>query len=690
MQAETIHQLPLAEKASLLSGDGPWHTHAVGGLPAAEVSDGPHGLRTETGVDMVWIPSTCFPTGSALASTWDPSLAGRVAQAIGEEARALGVQCVLGLGVNLKRSPLCGRNFEYLSEDPTLAAVMGGAWVEGIQSTGVSACLKHFAANNQETERREISVEADEAVLRELYLEAFRRIVQRARPWAVMCSYNRIGGVHASQNRWLLTEVLRDEWGFDGMVMSDWDAVHDPVAAVKAGLDLEMPGTDGRSVAALVAAVEQGALSEDEVDAAAARVATFVTRTLPDGRRPASPVRERGITPGAPLDPEQLSALGAVAHHELAREVATAAAVLLRNEGGTLPLDPGGAERIAVFGGYAVTPRIQGGGSAGVGPTMVDSPLEAIRRVAGAGRVSWAQGYPTGSTDYYQEQEPEEQDAEALLAEALAEAREADVLVVFAGLPLVDEQEAFDRDRLDLPAAQTRLLADLARLGKPLVVVLAAGSAAVLDPSWHEKSGAVLLTHLGGQAVGSAAADLLFGLANPSGRLSETWPVRLADTPGIDTFPDHGVARYREGHLIGYRWYDERGLDVAYPFGYGLSYTSFSQDSLSVAAGDDFVEVEVAVTNTGDRAGAEVVQVYLTPPVVAARPRRLAGFAKVHVEPGESRAVRVEIPVRDLASWSPGAGWELAAGDWAVEVGASSRDTRLAGTINLPRRTFEA
>lgn len=690
MDPQALHQLPLRDKVSLLSGDGPWRTHAVGGLPAAEVSDGPNGLRTETGVDMVWIPSTCFPTGSALASTWDPSLARRVAQGIGEEARALGVQCVLGLGVNLKRSPLCGRNFEYLSEDPTLAAVMGAAWVEGIQSTGVSACLKHFAANNQETERREISVEADEDVLRELYLEAFRRIVQRARPWAVMCSYNRIGGVHASQNRWLLTQVLREEWGFDGIVMSDWDAVHDPVAAVKAGLDLEMPGTDGRSAAALLDAVERGTLTEDEVDAAALRVAAFVARTLPDGRRPPEPVRDAGITPGAPLDAAQLAALGAEAHHALAREVAAAAAVLLRNEGGTLPLDPAGTERIAVFGGYAVTPRIQGGGSAGVCPTMVDSPLDAIRRVAGAGRVSWAQGYPTGATDYYQEDEPAGQDGDALLAEALAAAGSADVLVVFAGLPLVDETEALDRDHLDLPAAQTRLLTELAGLGKPLVVVLEAGSAAVLAPSWHDRSDAVLLAHLGGQAVGSATADLLFGLADPSGRLSETWPVSLADTPGIDTFPDHGVARYPEGHLIGYRWYDEHGLDVAYPFGYGLSYTTFSHDSVSVAVAGEVVRVEAVVTNTGGRAGAEVVQVYLTPPAAVARPRRLAGFAKVPVAPGESRAVTVEIPVRDLASWSQEGGWELAAGTWTVEVGASSRDTRLTASVVLPSRRFDA
>mgnify|MGYP001618100504 CR=1 FL=1 len=342
--------LPLAEKVKLLSGDGPWHTHAVGGLPPAEVSDGPHGLRTETGVDMVWVPATCFPTGSALASSWDPKLAHRVARAIGEEARAMGVQCLLGLGVNLKRDPRCGRNFEYLSEDPALAAVIGSAWIEGLQSTGVAACLKHFAANNQETERTEISVEADERTLRELYLEAFRRIVRDAGPWSIMCSYNRIRGVHASQNRWLLTDVLREEWGYDGMVMSDWDAVHDPVAAVRAGLDLEMPGTDGRSEAALLAAVEAGTLSETAIDRSAARVTGFVARVLPDGKSPASPVRDPGIVPGAPLSETQLAHLGAVRHHQVAREAAAAAAVLLRNEARTLPLAPSGSETIASAG----------------------------------------------------------------------------------------------------------------------------------------------------------------------------------------------------------------------------------------------------------------------------------------------------------------------------------------------------
>ncbi|MEA4943040.1 MAG: glycoside hydrolase family 3 C-terminal domain-containing protein [Propionicimonas sp.] len=682
-----VSSLPLAERVKLLSGDGPWHSYAAGGLPAAELSDGPHGLRTETGVDMVWIPSTGFPTGSALASSWDAELARRVGRAIGEEARAMGVQCVLGPGVNLKRSPLCGRNFEYFSEDPALAAVLGAAWVEGIQSTGVAACLKHFAANNQETRRTEMSVEADETTLRELYLEAFRRIVQTARPWSVMCSYNRIHGVHASQHRWLLTDVLRDEWGFDGLVVSDWDAVHDPVAAVRAGLDLEMPGTDGRSAAALLAAVRSGDLTEAEVDRAAERVVRFVSRVLPDGWPPASPVRDPGVTPGAPLTAGQATALGVGEHHRLAREAAAAAAVLLRNDG-VLPLEAQGSGSIAVIGGYAVTPRIQGGGSAGVCPTMVDAPLDAIREAAGTDRVWYAPGYPVGATNYYEEAEAHGQDAGLLRAEAVAVAAQAEVVIVFAGLPLLDEREAFDRDHLDLPAAQTDLLVELAQLDRPLVVVLQAGSAAVLDPGWHDRASAILLTHLGGQAVGSATADLLFGRVNPSGKLAETWPLRLADTPGIDTFPDLDTARYPEGPLIGYRWYDSRALAVGYPFGHGLSYTSFGYGSLSATGGAEGLDLWIEVENTGVLPGAEVVQFYLTPPREANRPRFLAGFVKLPLGPGEAGTARLRVRYRDLASWSPEDGWQQPAGQWRVEAGASSRDLRQQTVVGLAARDF--
>lgn len=692
MTTDPVSALTLEQKAALLSGDGDWHTLAIPeiGLPAAELGDGPHGLRKETGIDMVWIPSTGFPTASALAATWDRELVGRVAAAIAEEARALGVQLVLGPGVNLKRTPLCGRNFEYFSEDPLLTAELASAYIRGMQGKGVGACLKHFAANNQETERTEISVEADERTLRELYLEGFRATIAASDPWAVMCSYNRIGGVHASQHRWLLTTVLREEWGYQGAVVSDWDAVHDPVAAVAAGLDLEMPGTDGRSAAAIVQAVRDGRLAEAAVDAAARRVVALVERLLPDGQVIDGSVPSLGIVPGE-LSGEQVVLLGAEAHHKLAREAAGAAITLLRNEGGTLPLDRVSGDRIAVIGGYARVPRIQGGGSSGVDPVRVDSPLDALRALAGE-RIDFADGYPVAATDFYQEWPAETPvDEAALRAEAVELARSSDVVVAFVGLPLSAEVEATDRHDLELPAAQVALLDELQELGKPLVVVLAAGSAVSLDP-WHDGTDAILLTWLGGEGVGNAVASVLFGEVEPSGRLSETYPLRVEDTPGYATFPGaDGRVAYDEGVFIGYRWYDAKGLAVRYPFGHGLSYTRFSYgEPVLVVDEPDRVLVEVVVTNTGRRHGAEVVQAYVEPPQgEVPRPvRELRGFEKVWLEPGESRVVRFGLAVRDFA-WVDASAhcWRQTAGTYRVAVGSSSRHLHGAVAVERPAAT---
>lgn len=685
--SELVASLSLEQRAALLSGADDWRTCAIPevGLPAAELGDGPHGLRTETGVDMVWVPSTGFPTGSALGATWDADLVARVGAAIGEEARAMGVQLVLGPGVNMKRTPLCGRNFEYFAEDPVLAGDLASAYIRGLQGVGVGACLKHFAANNQETDRTEISVEADEGTLRATYLEAFRRAIAAADPWAVMCSYNRIGGVHASQHHWLLTDVLRDEWGYRGLVVSDWDAVHDPVAAVAAGLDLEMPGTGGRSAAAIVAAVADGRLDRAAVERAATRVVEFVEHCLPDGPA-SSPVRDAGIVPGERLRAGQLAALGADAHHELAREAAAAAATLLRNPDGVLPLDPAGTQRIGVVGGYARVPRIQGGGSSGVWPVRVDEPLAAIREVAGD-RVRFAPGYPVPATDYYQDTAPApEADLAALRAEAVALAGDCDVVVAFAGLPLSAEVEAADRDTLALPVEQVDLLVALAATGTPLVVVLAAGSAVDLAP-WHDAAAAILLTWLGGQAVGGATADVLFGLAEPGGRLGETFPLRLADTPGHDTFPGRdGRIEYAEGPLIGYRWHDAGGLGVRYPFGHGLSYTRFAYSDASVRPTQDGVEVEVTVTNVGQRPGSEVVQLYVEPPTGSpGRPlRELRGFGKVALAPSESRTVAFALGRRDFGYPDPvNRGWTQPAGEYRVVLASSSRDDRAVLPVQL-------
>lgn len=690
-----VSQLSLEQLAALVSGADDWRTVAIPelGLAAAEVSDGPHGLRTETGVDQVWIPSTAFPTASALGATWDRDLIRRVGVALGEESRAMGIQLLLGPGVNLKRTPLCGRNFEYFSEDPVLTAELATAYIDGLQRQGVGACLKHFAANNQETERTEISVEADERTLRELYLEAFRRVIADADPWAVMCSYNRIWGTHASQHRWLLTQVLRDEWGYDGLLVSDWDAVHDPVAAVAAGMELEMPGTKGRSAAAIVAAVTEGRLDPAVLERAARRVVSFALRALPDGRPAPSPVRDPGIVPGQPLSAAQRAALGEQAHHQLARDAATAAITLLRNDGDLLPLSVDGAQRLAVIGGYATVPRIQGGGSSGLEPLRVDEPLAAITAIAGT-RVAYAQGYPMARTDFYRESEiVGPTDAEALRAEAVALAQAADAVVAFVGLPIASEVEAADRSSLELPADQVALLSALVATGKPLVVVLAAGSAVTMD-GWHDGTDAILLSWLGGQGVGSAVADVLFGRAEPSGRLGESYPLRLADTPGYDTFPGaDGKVHYSEGPFIGYRWYDAQRLAVRYPFGHGLSYTSFTYaDARVVSADATSVQVAVAVTNTGRRRGSEVVQLYVEPSEgeVVRPPRELRGFEKLTLEPGQTATVRFRLGVRDFAFADTQAQcWRQPAGSYQVVFASSSRAPRarlevVRGEARLP------
>lgn len=746
-----LAELTLEDKASLLSGLDDWYTQPIdrpglpGPVPSIEVGDGPHGLRKETGVDMVWVPATAFPTASAMGASWDRELMRRVGVAIGEEARAEGVQVVLGPGVNMKRSPLCGRNFEYFSEDPMHSGELGAAYVQGVQSTGVGTSLKHFAANNQEIERTRISVIADERTLRETYLAAFERVVRVAEPWTVMCSYNRLHGVHASQNRWLLTDVLREEWGFQGAVVSDWNAVHDRVAALKAGLDLEMPGTAGRTDAEIVAAVHAGELDESVVDAAAHRVLTLVARAYPGAHLVNGPVIDLGHSAGDRLSAEQLVLLQADAHHALARDAAAACLTLLRNESvagsAALPLAEDGDGRIAVIGAFAEHARIQGGGSSGVDPTRVDTPLDAIRAIAGD-RVTYATGYVYLPRNAYQddnlatleahgvafvEDRPKVARRSATLAkelqlaeavqratrdglspeavrrqdEAVAAAEGAETILVFAGLPLAFEQEANDRDTLALPADQLALLERLAdlrdRTGARLVVVLSNGSPVTMDP-WHDRVDAVLEAWLGGQAIGGAVADALFGRVNPSGKIAETFPLAVEDTPGQPNWiGERGTVLYGEGVFIGYRWYDALHRDVRYPFGHGLSYTSFAYSDLTVEVVDVSeaeVVVSFTVTNEGARAGDEVVQLYVGDPdaEVHRPPRELRGFEKVRLEPGESVRVQVRLESRDFSYWDSAAErrdgrrgvWRREGGSFGIEVGASSRDIRLSTSIDLP------
>lgn len=659
-----LAQLTLEEKAALLDGSDFWHTEPVErlGIPALMVTDGPHGLRKQTeggdhlGLDAS-VPATCFPPAAGLASSWDVDLLRRVGEALGRETRAEGVSVLLGPGVNMKRSPLCGRNFEYFSEDPLLAGDLAAAVVQGIQSQGVGTSLKHFAANNQETQRMTVSADVDERTLREIYLTAFERVVRTAQPWTVMCSYNRINGVYASQDPWLLTTVLREEWGFEGLVVSDWGAVDVREDGVRAGLDLEMPSSSGAGTRRVLDAVAAGTLSVDDVDRCALRVLELVGKSRPALAEPGS--------------------FDAAAHHALAREAAIQSAVLLKNDGNALPLAATGGP-VAVVGEFARTPRYQGAGSSQVNPTRLDDALGALReRFAGAREVTFAAGFV-----------PEDEEVQpGLVAEAVAHAAAAEVVVLFLGLPAAYESEGYDREHTNLPPAQLDLLDRVVAANPNTVVVLANGSVVNLEP-WWDAVPAVLEGWLGGQAGGLAVADLLSGAANPSGRLAETIPLHYRDNPTVGNFPgEHGHVRYGEGLLIGYRWYDARSLPVAAAFGHGLSYTTFDYSGLELVAGDTGLDVHVTVRNSGAVAGSEVVQVYVadTESTVFRPEQELKGFARVTLEPGESREVVVTLDQRAFAFWHDVARrWVVEGGEFGIRVGSSSRDIRLARTVELP------
>jgi beta-glucosidase len=661
-------ELTVAQQAALTSGNDAWHTTPVetAGLPAITVTDGPHGVRLQADPrDMLrGQPATCFPPAVASGSTWDPALLRRMGEALGDECRAMGVAVLLGPGINLKRSPLGGRNFEYFAEDPLLAGVLATEWVNGLQSRNVGASLKHFAVNNQETDRLRVSADVDERTVREMYLRAFHRVITRARPWTVMCSYNKINGVYASQDHWLLTEVLRDEWGYEGVVVSDWGAVADRVAAVAAGLDLTMPGPDDAGDRELADAVADGRLDPALLARNAGRVSALVGKAA-------------DRVPGG---------YDQAAHHALAREIAGRAIVLLKNDAlpgtkqGLLPLAPDAAQSVAVIGEFARTPRYQGGGSSQITPTRLDDALTEITATA-QGTVLFAPGYLTGGTAAQESAAQDgETEAEAdtdLLAEAVALAAASDVALVFAGS--THETEGADRDGIDLPAAHRELIEQVAAANPRTVVILSNG--AVLGTSgWDAAVPALIEGWLLGQAGGSAIADVLFGRVNPSGRLAETIPVKLQDHPSYLDFPgENGHVRYGEGLHVGYRGFDAREQPVAYPFGFGLSYTTFEYGQPAATATDAGIEVRVPVTNSGPRDGREVVQVYVSLPGSAVRraPRELKAFASVPVAAGETADVTLLIERDDLAYWDTRLGrWVVEGGEYHCAVGASSRDLR--------------
>ena len=612
--------------------------------------DGPHGVRRQLGpVDNLGMhdsePATCFPTGTALGSSWDRALIAEVGQALGREARALDVDVLLGPAVNIKRSPLCGRNFEYFAEDPFLTGALATEWVRGLQSTGVGASVKHFAANNQETDRMRVSADVDERTLREIYFPAFERVVKDADPATVMCSYNAINGVPATENRWLLTEVLREQWGFRGLVVSDWGAIKDRVAALRAGLDLEMPGSDGEGTVAIVDAIKTGDLERNVVDASAARVAALATRTQPDDA--------------------SKNTFDAGEHHAIARRAAAASVVLLRNERATLPIASG--LKVAVAGEFGEHPRFQGGGSSHVNPTRVDIPLDELRAALGAENVSYSAGYRAGvGID------------EELIHQAVVASAEADIAVVFVGIEESSESEGFDRENLELPESHVALIQAVAAAASRTVVVLSNGGVVTLEP-WHDQVDAIVEGWALGQAVGGALADILTGAVSPSARLAETIPLALSDTPSFLNFPgENGHVRYGEGVFVGYRYYETSARAVRYPFGHGLSYTSFTYTSVNAEViGADSAQLRLTVRNEGQVAGAHVVQAYVAPaPSAVRRPvRELVAFDKVYLEPGQSTDVVLPLDRRSFAYYDvTNARWWVEPGLYEVQLGTSARD----------------
>ncbi|MEU0560173.1 glycoside hydrolase family 3 C-terminal domain-containing protein [Dactylosporangium sp. NPDC006015] len=649
--------LTLAQRIRLLSGGDVWRTRALpeAGVPAAVLSDGPHGLRFQADAgDHLGVTgserSTCFPTAVTIASAWDEDLAERIGQALAVEARALGVDVVLGPGLNIKRHPLCGRNFEYFSEDPLLSGRLAAAMVTGLQQHGVGACLKHFAVNNQESHRFVVDAVVDERTLRELYLSGFEHAVRAARPWLVMAAYNNVNGHPATQHHRLLTGILRDEWGFDGLVVSDWAATNDRVAAVAAGMDLEMPGSHGLFDREVEEAVTSGRLPAELVTESAQRVLDLVARSA----------RTRG--PAIPVDD----------HDALARRAAAEGTVLLTNDG-VLPLDPG--RSVALIGAFAEHPRYQGSGSSQVAPTRISTALDELTRRGVT--VTYTPGYDP----VHARPEP------GLIAEAVAAARAADVAVVMVGLPPAKESEGFDRTDLALPAQHDELVAAVCAANPRTVVALSNG-APVLMP-WKDAPAAIVESYLGGQAGGAALADVLYGDVEPSGRLAESFPASLEDVAADPYFPgDPHQVEYREGLYVGYRYHTTAQREPLFPFGHGLSYTTFEWDGIgvdraTVQAGDD-VTVTVTVTNTGPRPGADVVQIYRHDRTgVVARPRReLAGFAKVHLEPGERRTVAVTVAARAFAFYDVRvAGWRIPSGAHDLEVARSSAD--VVGVVTI-------
>ncbi|NLB56588.1 MAG: glycosyl hydrolase [Lentisphaerae bacterium] len=653
-----VAKMTLEEKASLCSGAGFWTTQAIERLniPSAMVSDGPHGLRKqEEGGDHVGlatsVKATCFPAACATAASFDTGLVKQMGEALGQSCQHEKVAILLGPGINIKRSPLCGRNFEYFSEDPYLTGEMATAMVRGVQSLNVGTSVKHFVANNQEHRRMSSDSLVEERTMREIYLPAFEAVVKGGQPWTIMCSYNRVNGVYASENKQYLTDILRDEWGFDGFVISDWGATVDRVKGIEAGMDLEMPSSGGVNDKKIVEAVKGDLLDEKKLDQTVERILTVLYRYFENAK------------PDTPMDLDE--------QHAFARKAAADCIVLLKNEGQVLPI--GKDEEIAVIGLFAKNPRFQGGGSSHVNSHKVESLLDVLE----GKQYTYAQGYDvsTETTD------------EELVQEAVSLAKRTKVAVVVVGLPDIIESEGYDRTHMRLPLNQENLIERIAAVNPRTVVVLYNGSP--IEMPWLSKVTAVVEAYLGGQAVGGATHDVLFGIVNPSGRLPETFPHRLEENPSYLSYGgEEDRVLYGEGIFVGYRYYDKKKMDVLFPFGYGLSYTEFVYENLKISDYEikdtDTVTVSVDVINIGDVFGKEVVQLYVgdAESTVLRPVRELKGFRKAGLKPGERKTVRFTLDKRSFAYWNEQIhDWCVETGEFTIEIGRNSRDIVLEDSI---------
>lgn len=665
-----ISEMTLEEKASLCSGLDFWNTKGIErlGIPSIMVTDGPHGLRKQAeGADHLGIynsiPSTCFPSAVGLASTWNKDLIHEVGVALGEECQAEHVGVLLGPGANIKRSPLCGRNFEYFSEDPYLSSQMAINHVKGVQSQGIGTSLKHFAANNQEHRRMSVDAIVDERTLREIYLASFEDVIKEAQPWTVMSAYNKVNGEYASENNYLLHDILKDEWGFEGFVVSDWGAVNERVASLANGLELEMPSSFGIGEKKIIDAIHCGELSVEKLDQAVERLLYIIFKAYDNQLENATYSKDT--------------------HHQLAREVASESMVMLQNEDSILPLKKEGT--VAIIGEFAKQPRYQGGGSSHINPTKLESIFEELEMVSGEKtNILFAQGYDLASDDV----------DENLINEAKKIAESADTAVLFVGLPDRYESEGFDRKHLQMPENHVQLIEAIAEVQSNIVVVLSNG--APIEMPWIGKVKGILEGYLGGQALGGAIADLLFGDANPSGKLAETFPEVLSDNPSYLNFPGEGdKVEYKEGVFVGYRYYDAKNIEPLFPFGFGLSYTNFEYSKLSISKNEikdtDTVSVLVNVKNTGSIAGKEIVQLYIKDVESSMiRPEKeLKGFEKVELQPGEEKTVSFTLNNRSFAYYNVELkDWHVETGEFEILVGKSSREIVLQDNIFVQSTTI--